>query len=745
MIKYLFHSNRIKKTVAAVLIFSFVLSLTACAGAGYAVPELKEPVSLTEFYRPVSKRIVGTVNMLFGTVIAKEYPVFATKMVAITDIEVGVGDYVKEGDVIAHGTYGDMSATITSLRNQISVLDRQRVKEQKASDARVEKLELEKKNEKKLKDKKGMAQKDTSIQIEKENLRFSLAMIDNSIADIRKQISEIEESTGTVTFTAPHSGRVDYVVDMTHNNMVSSYENIAVVIDEDDLYIETRGVTIDNYVYDDYQSKWTYVGGKMVEIKDHAYTNQEISYAKSVKKNPYMSFDAPGSKLELGNNMMLYFMREDNTPKLAVGKDSVYYENDEEYVYVRNEKTGINEKRMIEIGASDVNYVEVVSGLEEGEIVSYKNTMLSPDHYEVVDVETATFTLECEGKFVDFAYPYYDIYTSEVSGEYKELHITGPASPGEPLFNVISNTPRDEIEEARLAVTGQDNDKAQADKDYESAKKDLEKVIKQAKKHPLPKDATETDAVRNLRLLAERTQCDLDVLTYEHDYALETYNIMRPEKSATYQRLLKGTAAAPYTPTVQNDGRISYLNFTDGVKINKNDFVLTVEKRKPEEENTRIYVLSEAEYSPRVGQEMRLIREGKDGFTITGKCVGINGEADRFILFTRDDKCYSTTSMPSSKSVTFQCTIEMDKHVSEKEIKETMVKYYGVEAKDVIVVPTLCVKTEVDQFTLIEKHYVWRLENDVPVKEYVEVFDPSNETGGTYVLSGLEVGDKILK
>ena len=65
--------------------------------------------------------------------------------------------------------------------------------------------------------------------------------------------------------------------------------------------------------------------------------------------------------------------------------------------------------------------------------------------------------------------------------------------------------------------------------------------------------------------------------------------------------------------------------------------------------------------------------------------------------------------------------------------------------RQVVAVPMKAVKSEVDQLTQKEKHFVWKLEGEEYVKEYVIVYDSISATGTKYILSGLEVGDKILK
>ena len=48
-------------------------------------------------------------------------------------------------------------------------------------------------------------------------------------------------------------------------------------------------------------------------------------------------------------------------------------------------------------------------------------------------------------------------------------------------------------------------------------------------------------------------------------------------------------------------------------------------------------------------------------------------------------------------------------------------------------------------FNQQEYNYVWKVENGEIVKEYVTIHKTPVATGTTYILDGVEVGDKVLK
>jgi Membrane-fusion protein len=114
-----------------------------------------------------------------------------------------------------------------------------------------------------------------------------------------------------------------------------------------------------------------------------------------------MAYDAPGATLTMGVDVVLFFMEEDNAPQLVVGNDSLTYDNGEYYVYVKGEGD-TNVKRIVEVGASDGNYTIVKSGLEEGELVFYRNDALVPKNYDTAVASIGDYRETQSTEIVEF-------------------------------------------------------------------------------------------------------------------------------------------------------------------------------------------------------------------------------------------------------------------------------------------------------------------------------------------------------
>ena len=742
-IEYLSH-NRIKRVLTAGLVLAMLFT-TGCGQKTVEAPELLEPISQAGAYRPVSKRVVGQIKTMFSEVVPADYPVYPTKTISIADVSVGIGDYVEAGTVVATAVESASSDQIESLEAEIASLGRQRTKLTNVSNSTVTKLGFEKSIEEFIGNSSGVILKEREISTEEENLRYQLAVIDTDISTKRDEVSDLENDLDNQTFTAPYSGYVTFIKDFSVGNVVQPYENIIVISDYSELYLEVKDVTIDKYLYSKFESKWTMINGQKVDIVERNYSNSEISYARSVQRNPYMSFELTKGQLTLGTNQILYFLEGDNTEKLAVGNDSIIYENNEKYVLVKGSGEG-DEKRRIETGVTDGSYTEVLSGLEEGELVYYKNSMSMPSKYEAFDVELSNYTEKLSTETVKRAYTDPTIYTAACPGVLTLKCGTGTISAGEELFNLKSTVGSAEIEDARQSMEDCDTELSEAALEYENSRKEYEQTISGADQFDPATMGTETDAVRENMYQAEINQCNLDILTYEYKYNVAETSASKAIYQDKYDELTIGTSLDGLTISTENGGQIDHIDLKGGQKLEKNDFIMTVEEATGDDKFYGLMKMdghTEAEpRSPKLGQSVTFTKDGKSW---TGKITGINGDKDRFMLFTRDDKQFSTYSSPFNASAPLQYYFELEEELDETYLTDCSMSYFGVEMDDVVVLPSTAVHTEVDMLTREERNYVWKVEDGQIVKEFVTIYETDAVTGVVYILYGVEVGDQVIK
>ena len=747
--------NNSKATLAALLVMIQLLCLlggvTGCGKRNQAeIPELLEPLTAVNSYRPVAKRIMGKIDNYMGIVVPSDDPVFSAIGLSIKKINVEIGDYVKAGDVVAEAYDYGMAEEIDVLQKQIASLNRQKENTKNVSDETLKKLGLELAIEEYLEDSFGISEKEKEIRIERENQRFNIAMIDNSIRTAQTKITKIQDKLEEIKLIAPSSGRVTFVKDIVQGNFLQPYENIVVISDYDKLYIETDEIFLEEFSKKEYKSMWTFIGEKKVSLSARKHTNGEISFAISAKKDTPMQFEVPGEKLSIGANIVMFFSTDDDTPKLVVGNDSINYENGENYVYVKNEKSGKNERRDIEIGVSDGKYTEVLSGLSEGELVFYQNSAIMPKKYTTEVASVGDYIEECETKVISIACPRYSIYTAEVGGRYKSLHDVGPASSGDALFSVYSSVENSKLMEARDAIEDLDIERKKAAAEYERKKNSLSDNLGNVYDVDNTMKGTDTDAIRDQMYIAERVECEMNILDYNEEFQKKEYEQTRAMLTAEYEKLKKGTGkgldSSDYVEYASGDGKISFQAAIEEQQVEQGAYIMTEELPSAGEKTKLLVVMANntTKLSQRASLGITMTLKQKDK-TWTGTCIGLNGNLSRHILLTKDGRPCATYSSPFAKNVVYQYYVEMDSKVTEQDLTEAKIYFNGCSIRNVVLVPGTSVKTETSKLSNNEKYYVWKIENGEVVKEYVDVYNPHAPTSKKYILSGVEPGDTVLK
>ena len=250
--------------------------------------------------------------------------------------------------------------------------------------------------------------------------------------------------------------------------------------------------------------------------------------------------------------------------------------------------------------------------------------------------------------------------------------------------------------------------------------------------------------------LSERMDCQSNILDYEEDYSSKDYTANRGYLSSVLQKMRKGTTVmdgrSDYTQYSTGPGRIEFVAFNEDSVIEKNSFIMAEGIRK-EEENTRLFAVMGSlsaipPVSATVGRTVTLKQGSK---TTTGTCIGKNGISDRYMLFTRNGKPCVTYSAPFKKNAEFQFYVEMDSKIEPKDLTKCEMTFNGVDVRDAVVISSSALRSEQSQLNDEFKYYVWKLEGDQIVKEYVDVYHPQAATSTKLILNGVEPGDKVLK
>ena len=515
-----FHNFIPKRTLAFILCLGMIGGTFTACGTKTAVdaPELLEPAGITESYRPVKRRDIGDTTMLEGTVVATPYPVFAEKPFEIYRLEVQPGDYVEEGDLIATGDTRQIDEQIKALNQQLDSMSSQNSIEAKIFELEEQKMGWQKKAALEAGFTEEAAALDTQLRVEKENLRYGQKSVDTAKASINKELSKLREEKKNLTFYAPHSGYVTFLKDISATNYVQQNENIAVISDYDDLYIEI-GTLSNAYKYANYEDKYILVDGKKLAVTEYPFSTKEMSYADTISVYPQVRFRAEGVKMEIGATIPIYFRKKSCTDVISIENDSLYREGELYYCYVKN-ADGEQERRNLEVGAVDSLYTEVISGLEEGELVFYDNKSVIPVKYREYEVASKDYVEEFYAEAISMLLTEHDLYLSDYTGSLTKLSVAlnDKVEKGQELLEIEIPKGKGEMAELKNRLTDLDNSHAAQMKGYDAREAELKAAIAEAENSPAPVKPGSNRSMENKPDTSQTTEpentADTDQTTY---------------------------------------------------------------------------------------------------------------------------------------------------------------------------------------------------------------------------------------
>lgn len=323
-------NRKMKKTLLMIVALSAILILNACTS------ELQDPFA--DFTYEKEDKIIVTESVVRADFIINE--VLFAKSIAreeitqyYTDVTgyfneytVGLLQEVNAGDVIA---ILDSSTLDKQLRDQTIKFEKARLKYEKA------KLEFESTGNNEN------AMLSVKLDFEYEELKYNDILMQYEALELKAEIG------GIVTKMQADPG-----------DFITSKSPITTITDKSEIYIsldskESEGLRVGEILEIAIRSSTEIVNAEIIEING----------TETIMKPEFIheSFEKTGTLVYV---RILKDMRLD---ALQVSEDSVIFEANRYYVYVM--ENGVKSERDIKVGISDQGMVEVLFGLEEGELI----------------------------------------------------------------------------------------------------------------------------------------------------------------------------------------------------------------------------------------------------------------------------------------------------------------------------------------------------------------------------------------
>ncbi len=350
-----------------------IILLSACSAEG-AIDEVAENKTRVEIQKVITSDITEKLPGIGSFEAFTNLEIIARGSGEVEKLLVKAGDQVEKGQLLF--TLDNESAQINydSTESQLRT-QRDNLKSQ------LEDLKI------KYDQNKALYGAGSISKRELESIELQLSQTENqykdSVNNYNNQRRNLSNLIDDRSFESPVDGRVA-IVYIKENQTVNNSLALEIINDDQMLFkLMVTGKTLDQISIGTMAD--IYIDGDREQItKGQVFKYNEVSDPNSGLYEVYVLVNNKDGKIRSGSYAELDFIK-DMRKGLVIPKKSVVREGEDHYVFV--EKDSIAEKIKVEMGVSLGDFVEILSGLEEGmNVVSLGQNYLS-DNENIIVVE----------------------------------------------------------------------------------------------------------------------------------------------------------------------------------------------------------------------------------------------------------------------------------------------------------------------------------------------------------------------
>lgn len=507
--------HKLRKILSLFLSTAMVASLfTGCGAKEEKLPELLEPEVLTEWYYAPFEYEIGIPEVYMGEVFNEKVAVSFDITVTIDKVNVLVGDKVKKGDVIA-------TVDVSESKNALETVNSELKSENTKYDYLTKDLEKTKTDTNKLiaeiksqgGDSKRIEKLKSVIAVAEENYRYETVRHNRLVQGYEEQVKKYNKLIDNSELYATCDGIISEVVD-GYTTVVGANFPVATIVLEDQKVIVP-------VLFDRLNAKMSEKYDKY--IKKIAYNGVEYD-AEEIKYSPeeYMEVNATGKRLPIkltfekmdevksGDNVVIRYYPTLTHSERTVLRESLH-RNEGDAVYVKGE-SGKPEKRLVIVGAMDDHYVQILDGLEDGDLIySSTNTLIPSGASQAVKVEDYVIKNHTDG-YMHMREDYRIFWSRnmgvvvDVSPDFENGK---SVKKGDYLYSLETGEGAVKIKEAEIALK-------RVKKEYKDIESMYDRMIKQ-----ITGDSPE-EKLERAKLVSEKNK-ELDIKQTEIDVAETSY------------------------------------------------------------------------------------------------------------------------------------------------------------------------------------------------------------------------------
>ncbi len=547
-----------KRLFALALCVILVLSLAAC-GEPAEVPELLHPTETANALYVVKASEFETIQATGGYVMPEVEHMTLDYEVDVRKSYVELGDHVVKGQPILELN--------PDLEDDIKRLEIAITREQTEYDYDLQQFN------KQIKDMRNMANAMGSsydgrmmkLQIQEMQLTFDKQHRDLAarIAEEREELEEMKKQLSASTISAPCSGTIVYTgVGKEGDRIQKNMPFLSIAKDNTKLLACPFIAETD---YERYTKVTAKIGDRTYDVEYIPYSEEELySLDKSGKSyDSLFTADLPDD-VSVGDYVEFEFRKTKDTPVLMVPTAALSRSGTQYSVTLL--KDGSMVPAEVSVGEANLNYTEILEGLEEGDVVYYgKDLARYGKTYETQKAEYTKLTEQLTVVGAQRVALVSDPFLNEMPGEITQFFVEGytniSVKKGDPIYEVKVKVARADQEQAKLDL------KKYRD-DYEEQKEKIEEKIEELTKEMKKLKSTSLEyALKELDLSDLREQ--LEDLNKTAEEEMEKLSVRADHFESWNDQLVKVYA--------DQDGVISSISkYKVGDQVSENQYMFDI-------------------------------------------------------------------------------------------------------------------------------------------------------------------------
>ena len=361
--------NGLKRTSACLL----ALALVFTAGCGHAgrgnIPELIEPAGMQPDNAAVTRGEIFNSITCEGLVLPRIQELSFSTGGIIDEVLVSIGSSVKAGDELARLDVSFYEEALKAAQSALDYSTRVWELNEKKAEAQlgIERIELKQMKSEGASD-SAISLKEIRIAELENALEADRALWEIDRVSAEQNVAELEAQVSGSILRAPCDGTIVYSTALEGGYAMADAGLFSLAVDEQ-LYISTDYITAAQAGMA-LEIKAT-VAGKPVEVSYEAMDRVEYISRNDSGKDMTSTFaisDAGDVKVESGMSAVVTVVTEYEADALLVPTCAVRQDNTGYFVY-RVSEDGKQVRQGIERGIHNDAYVQIISGLEEGDVV----------------------------------------------------------------------------------------------------------------------------------------------------------------------------------------------------------------------------------------------------------------------------------------------------------------------------------------------------------------------------------------